>query len=67
MSFIGAINDKCRKFFATHAKLLEGRDVYNGCSGNFSLEQIPISPLRPFRPPVESRQRLSSKISPNAK
>jgi hypothetical protein len=40
MSFIGAINDKCRKFFATHAALLEGRDVFIGCSGNFSLEQI---------------------------
>lgn len=40
MSFIGSINDKCRKFFATHAGLLDGRDVYIGCSGNFSLEQI---------------------------
>ena len=40
MSFIGAINEKCRKFFATHAGLLDNRDVYVGCSGNFSLEQI---------------------------
>ncbi len=40
MPFIGSINEKLRKFFATHAKLLDGRDCYIGCSGNFSIEQI---------------------------
>ena len=28
MSSIGAINEKCRKFFATHAWMLDNRDVY---------------------------------------
>ncbi len=40
MPFIGSINAKLRQFFATHAKLLDGRDCYIGCSGNFSIEQI---------------------------
>ena len=40
MGFIGSINDKLRKFFSTHAGLLEGRDIYIGCSGNFTVEQI---------------------------
>lgn len=40
MGFIGSINDKLRKFFNTHAGLLEGRDIYIGCSGNFTVEQI---------------------------
>ncbi|MBI5189930.1 MAG: hypothetical protein HZA22_04590 [Nitrospirae bacterium] len=38
--FIGAINEKLRAFFATHAHLLDGRDCYIGCSGNFSIEQV---------------------------
>ena len=40
MGFIGSINDKLRKFFYTHAGVLEGRDVFIGCSGNFTVEQI---------------------------
>ncbi len=40
MGFIGSINDKLRKFFHTHAGILEGRDVFIGCSGNFTVEQI---------------------------
>jgi hypothetical protein len=40
LSFIGAINDKLRKFFYTHARVLEGRTCYIGCSGNFTIEQI---------------------------
>ncbi len=40
MSFVGAINDKLRKFFSTHAALLDGRACYVGCSGNFTIEQI---------------------------
>ena len=40
MSFIGAINDKLRKFFWTHAATLEGKRCYIGCSGNFTIEQI---------------------------
>lgn len=40
MSFIGSINDKLRKFFHTHSRVLDGRDCYIGCSGNFTIEQI---------------------------
>ena len=40
MSFIGAINDKLRKFFWTHAATLDGKRCYIGCSGNFTIEQI---------------------------
>ena len=40
MPFIGAINDKLRRFFSTCAPLLEGRTCYIGCSGNFTIEQI---------------------------
>ena len=40
MSFVGAINDKLRKFFHTRAHILEGRTCYIGCSGNFTIEQI---------------------------
>ncbi len=40
MSFIGSINGKLRQFFSTHAQILDGRDCYLGCSGNFTLEQI---------------------------
>jgi hypothetical protein len=46
LSFIGTINEKLRKFFYTHARLLEGRTCYIGCSGNFTIEQI-ISRLCP--------------------
>ncbi|MDO8281063.1 MAG: hypothetical protein Q7U10_00310 [Thermodesulfovibrionia bacterium] len=38
--FIGAINEKLRKYFWTHAHMLEGRKCYIGCSGNFTVEQI---------------------------
>ena len=40
MSFIGAINEKLRKFFFTYADRLEGRRCYIGCSGNFTVEQL---------------------------
>ncbi|MCC6345680.1 MAG: hypothetical protein IT388_00675 [Nitrospirales bacterium] len=40
MGFIGAINDKLRAYFWTHAGLLDGRRCYIGCSGNFTIEQI---------------------------
>ena len=40
MSFVGSINDKLRKFFHTHAHILENRTCYIGCSGNFTIEQI---------------------------
>ena len=40
MPFIGSINEKLRKYFATHARILDGRKCYIGCSGNFSIEQI---------------------------
>jgi len=38
--FIGAINHKLRAFFWKVAPILEGREVYIGCSGNFTIEQI---------------------------
>lgn len=38
--FIGAINNKLRRFFWEAAPLLDGRDIYVGCSGNFTIEQI---------------------------
>ena len=41
MPFIGAINDKLRKFFSTHVvEKLEGKQIYVGCSGNFTVEQL---------------------------
>ena len=40
MAFIGSICQPLRKFFATHARLLAGREVYVGCSGNFTIESI---------------------------
>lgn len=40
MAFIGSISQPLRKFFATHARLLAGRQVYVGCSGNFTIEAI---------------------------
>ena len=40
MSFVGSINDKLRKFFYTHAPVLEGRTCCIGCSGNFTIEQL---------------------------
>lgn len=38
--FIGAINHKLRSYFSETAPLLDGRDIYIGCSGNFTIEQI---------------------------
>ena len=38
--FIGAINHKLRAFFWDQATILDGRDIYVGCSGNFTIEQI---------------------------
>ncbi len=38
--FIGSIPAKLRQVFWQAATLLEGRDVYIGCSGNFTFEQI---------------------------
>lgn len=40
MPFVGAISDKLRRFFFTHAHLLEDRPIYVGCSGNFTIEQL---------------------------
>lgn len=38
--FIGAINHKLRNFFWEISPTLDGRDIYVGCSGNFTVEQI---------------------------
>jgi len=40
MPFLGSINEPLRRFFSTHARLLDGRKCYNGCSGNFTFEQL---------------------------
>lgn len=40
MPFLGSINEPLRRFFATYAKRLDGRKCFNGCSGNFTFEQL---------------------------
>jgi len=37
--FIGAIKAEIRRFLATHGKMFNDRDIYIGCSGNFTIEQ----------------------------
>ena len=40
MSFVGSINAETRKWLGNNGPALDGRLVYVGCSGNFSVEQI---------------------------
>lgn len=40
MGFIGSINHKLRLFFHDRARVLDGRECFIGCSGNFTVEQI---------------------------
>lgn len=40
MSFIGSINAETRKWLGNNGKAFDGRTVYVGCSGNFTVEQI---------------------------
>lgn len=40
MSFIGSINAETRKWLGNNGKVLDGRLIYVGCSGNFTVEQI---------------------------
>ncbi|MBI5167693.1 MAG: hypothetical protein HY998_08175, partial [candidate division NC10 bacterium] len=40
MSFIGSINAETRKWLGNNGTAFDGRQVYVGCSGNFTVEQI---------------------------
>jgi hypothetical protein len=40
MSFVGSINAETRKWLGNNGQAFDGREVYVGCSGNFSVEQI---------------------------
>ena len=40
MSFVGSINAETRKWLGNNGPVFDGRQVYVGCSGNFSVEQI---------------------------
>ena len=45
MSFIGSVNAETRKWLGNNGPAFDGRQVYVGCSGAFTVEQIP-PPLR---------------------
>jgi hypothetical protein len=38
MSFVGSINAETRKWLGNNGAAFDGRQVYVGCSGNFSVE-----------------------------
>lgn len=40
MSFIGSINAETRKWLGNNGAAFDGRQVYVGCSGNFTVEQL---------------------------
>jgi len=40
VSFVGSINAETRKWLGNNGPAFDGRQVYVGCSGNFSVEQI---------------------------
>ncbi|MEW6657190.1 MAG: hypothetical protein AB1424_00890 [Thermodesulfobacteriota bacterium] len=40
MGFVGSINAETRKWLGNNGHAFDGREVYVGCSGNFSVEQI---------------------------
>ena len=40
MSFIGWINAETRKWLGNNGPAFDGRQVYVGCSGNFTVEQL---------------------------
>ena len=40
MGFIGAINAECRKWLGNQGPAFDGRQVWVGCSGAFTVEQI---------------------------
>ena len=40
MSFIGSINAETRKWLGNNGPAFDGRQVYVGCSGNFTVEQL---------------------------
>lgn len=40
MSFVGSINAETRKWLGNNGPAFDGREVWVGCSGNFTVEQI---------------------------
>jgi len=40
MGFVGAINAETRKWLGNNGPAFEGRQVWVGCSGNFTVEQV---------------------------
>jgi hypothetical protein len=40
MSFVGSINAETRKWLGNNGAAFNGRQVYVGCSGNFTVEQL---------------------------
>jgi len=40
MGFIGSINAETRKWLGNNGPAFDGRQVYVGCSGAFTVEQI---------------------------
>ena len=40
MSFIGSINAETRKWLGNNGHAFDGREIYVGCSGAFTVEQI---------------------------
>jgi hypothetical protein len=40
MSFVGSINAETRKWLGNNGAAFDGRQVYVGCSGNFTVEQL---------------------------
>jgi hypothetical protein len=40
MGFVGSINAETRRWLGNQGQALNGRKIYVGCSGNFSVEQI---------------------------
>ena len=40
MAFIGSINAETRKWLGNNGPAFDGRQVYVGCSGNFTVEQL---------------------------
>ena len=40
MAFVGSINAETRKWLGNNGPAFDGRQVYVGCSGNFTVEQL---------------------------
>ena len=51
MGFVGSINAETRRWLGNNGPAFDGRKVYAGCSGNFTVEQI-LSRYAPDRKSV---------------